>query len=92
MLMPEEQPENTYLMVATGTGIAPFRSFLRRLFGEVKRFTPLPHVSNALLMRSHETGVIIVFVLRANCCLSVTSGNPRGQELQGPRLALPWRC
>jgi ferredoxin--NADP+ reductase len=34
MLLPEEHPDNTYIMVATGTGIAPFRSFLRRLFGE----------------------------------------------------------
>jgi ferredoxin-NADP reductase len=36
MLMPEEDPAATYIMVATGTGIAPFRSFLRRLFGEVR--------------------------------------------------------
>jgi ferredoxin--NADP+ reductase len=36
MLMPEEHPDNTYIMVATGTGIAPFRSFVRRLFGEVQ--------------------------------------------------------
>jgi len=34
MLMPEDDPNMTYIMVATGTGIAPFRSFLRRLFGE----------------------------------------------------------
>jgi len=34
MLMPEQHPDLTYIMVATGTGIAPFRSFLRRLFGE----------------------------------------------------------
>lgn len=32
--MPEDDPNVTYIMVATGTGIAPFRSFLRRLFGE----------------------------------------------------------
>lgn len=31
---PEEDPATNYIMVATGTGIAPFRSFLRRLFGE----------------------------------------------------------
>merc|ERR1711871_1224959 len=34
MLMPEDDPNMTYIMVATGTGIAPFRPFLRRLFGE----------------------------------------------------------
>jgi ferredoxin--NADP+ reductase len=34
MLMPEEDPNMTYIMVATGTGIAPYRTFLRRLFGE----------------------------------------------------------
>jgi hypothetical protein len=34
MLMPEEHPDNTYIMVATGTGIAPFRSFWRRCFYE----------------------------------------------------------
>uniref|UniRef100_A0A7S0YIW7 ferredoxin--NADP(+) reductase n=1 Tax=Hemiselmis tepida TaxID=464990 RepID=A0A7S0YIW7_9CRYP len=34
MLMPEDDPNMTYIMVATGTGIAPFRTFLRRLFGE----------------------------------------------------------
>merc|ERR1712086_395615 len=34
MLMPEEKPETDMIMVATGTGIAPYRSFLRRLFTE----------------------------------------------------------
>jgi len=34
MLMPEEKPETDLIMVATGTGIAPYRSFLRRLFIE----------------------------------------------------------
>jgi ferredoxin--NADP+ reductase len=35
LLMPEDKPDTNYIMVATGTGIAPFRAFLRRLFGEV---------------------------------------------------------
>jgi ferredoxin--NADP+ reductase len=34
MLMPEEDPTTDYIMVATGTGIAPFRGFVRRLFFE----------------------------------------------------------
>ena len=34
MLMPEEDPNTDYIMVATGTGIAPYRGFIRRLFVE----------------------------------------------------------
>mmetsp|Transcript_29813 Transcript_29813/g.30242 ORF Transcript_29813/g.30242 Transcript_29813/m.30242 type:complete len:373 (+) Transcript_29813:57-1175(+) len=34
MLMPESKPETDLIMVATGTGIAPYRAFLRRLFIE----------------------------------------------------------
>jgi len=34
MLMPEEDPNIDYIMVATGTGIAPYRGFVRRLFSE----------------------------------------------------------
>jgi len=34
MLMPEEDPTTDYIMVATGTGIAPYRGFVRRLFAE----------------------------------------------------------
>jgi len=34
MLMPESKPETDLIMVATGTGIAPYRAFLRRLFVE----------------------------------------------------------
>jgi len=34
MLMPEENPNTDYIMVATGTGIAPYRGFIRRLFNE----------------------------------------------------------
>jgi ferredoxin--NADP+ reductase len=32
MLLPEDKPETDIIMVATGTGIAPMRSYLRRLF------------------------------------------------------------
>merc|ERR1712178_417704 len=32
MLLPEENPATDIIMVATGTGIAPYRSFIRRLF------------------------------------------------------------
>jgi len=34
MLLPEEDPTTDYIMVATGTGIAPYRGFVRRLFLE----------------------------------------------------------
>jgi ferredoxin--NADP+ reductase len=34
MLMPEKDPKTDLIMVATGTGIAPYRSFIRRLFVE----------------------------------------------------------
>merc|ERR1711871_1656644 len=34
MLMPEDKPEADLIMVATGTGIAPYRSFWKRLFIE----------------------------------------------------------
>jgi len=34
MLLPEENPDTDYIMVATGTGIAPYRGFIRRLFVE----------------------------------------------------------
>ena len=32
--MPEENPNTDLIMVATGTGIAPYRGFIRRLFVE----------------------------------------------------------
>jgi ferredoxin--NADP+ reductase len=34
MLLPEDKPETDLIMIATGTGIAPYRSFLKRLFVE----------------------------------------------------------
>jgi ferredoxin--NADP+ reductase len=34
MLLPEQDPTTDYIMVATGTGIAPYRGFVRRLFVE----------------------------------------------------------
>lgn len=34
MLLPEKDPNTDYIMVATGTGIAPYRGFIRRLFVE----------------------------------------------------------
>ena len=34
MLLPEQDPATDYIMVATGTGIAPYRGFVRRLFVE----------------------------------------------------------
>lgn len=32
--MPEDKPETDLIMIATGTGIAPYRAFVRRLFAE----------------------------------------------------------
>jgi ferredoxin--NADP+ reductase len=34
LLLPEEDPNATHIMVATGTGIAPYRAYLRRMFME----------------------------------------------------------
>jgi ferredoxin--NADP+ reductase len=34
MLLPEDKPETDIIMVATGTGIAPMRSFIKRIFVE----------------------------------------------------------
>merc|ERR1719313_3143852 len=38
MLIPEKDPKVDLIMVATGTGIAPYRSFIRRLFVEKTPF------------------------------------------------------
>jgi ferredoxin--NADP+ reductase len=38
MLIPEKDPNVDLIMVATGTGIAPYRSFIRRLFVEKTDF------------------------------------------------------
>merc|ERR1719217_1118812 len=38
MLIPEKTPDADLIMVATGTGIAPYRSFIRRLFVEKTPF------------------------------------------------------
>jgi len=38
MLIPEKDPNVNLIMVATGTGIAPYRSFIRRLFVEKSPF------------------------------------------------------
>ena len=46
MLIPETKPEVDLIMVATGTGIAPYRSFIRRLFVEETPFgTPVEGAS-----------------------------------------------
>ncbi|XP_031503470.1 ferredoxin--NADP reductase, root isozyme, chloroplastic-like [Nymphaea colorata] len=34
MLLPEEDPNANHIMIATGTGVAPYRGYLRRMFME----------------------------------------------------------
>nr|GEV28896.1 ferredoxin--NADP reductase, root isozyme, chloroplastic [Tanacetum cinerariifolium] len=34
MLLPEDDPNATHVMIATGTGVAPYRGYLRRMFME----------------------------------------------------------
>ncbi|XP_042040976.1 ferredoxin--NADP reductase, root isozyme, chloroplastic-like [Salvia splendens] len=34
MLLPEDDPNATHIMIATGTGVAPYRGYLRRMFME----------------------------------------------------------
>ncbi|KAH0436581.1 hypothetical protein IEQ34_026363 [Dendrobium chrysotoxum] len=34
MLLPEDDPTATHIMIATGTGVAPYRGYLRRMFME----------------------------------------------------------
>merc|ERR1711871_717325 len=57
MLIPEEKSDVDLIMVATGTGIAPYRSFIRRLFVEK---TPYGAVYSGLAWRGkRERGAAV---------------------------------
>ena len=45
LLLPPE-PNAVHIMIATGTGIAPYRAYLRRMFSEVTPLSPGPWFLN----------------------------------------------
>mmetsp|Transcript_13299 Transcript_13299/g.42043 ORF Transcript_13299/g.42043 Transcript_13299/m.42043 type:complete len:368 (+) Transcript_13299:84-1187(+) len=93
MLMPEKDPNTDYIMVATGTGIAPYRGFIRRLFVES---TPAGEVykglawlflgvanADALLYDDEWQGVLAQFPqnFRVDYALSREQTNSKGGKM-----------
>jgi hypothetical protein len=82
LLMPEDKKDNTYIMVAKGTGIAPFRGFMRRLFGKA--------ISRIRISRAWRGSSWVLPALTPSSTTKSsrsTSRSTRGQE-QGGRQAV----
>ena len=96
MLMPEEKADTDYIMVATGTGIAPYRGFIRRLFVEKTPYgeaydgghTCTCTCSTPCWASPYSR---LSVVSRLATTLYTTHLGTRVWQVQGPRLALPRR-
>ena len=91
MLMPEKNPATDLIMVATGTGIAPYR-YKTLLSLTIQLIT----ISLSFLMKhSNEvtnTHSILTPGPQSFPQKIILRGHTRCQELQGPRLVVPRCC